>query len=139
MTAAALVCFSLFYSFTFGLGSQFSLPWVSPWSFISSESYFLQLYFYFRFIVQMCAVCCCCSVAKLCLTICNPMNCMQPLSMGFPRHRYWSGLPFPSPGDLHNPDVQPASPALRADSLVLSQQGGPQLANQNQFLYSMPI
>ena len=33
------------------------------------------------------------------------------LSMGFPRQEYWSGLPFPSPGDLPNPEVEPASSA----------------------------
>jgi len=32
--------------------------------------------------------------------------------MGFPRQEYWSGLPFPSPGDLSNPGIKPASPAL---------------------------
>ena len=35
-----------------------------------------------------------------------------PLSMGFPRQEYWSRLPFPSPGDLSNPGIEPASPAL---------------------------
>ena len=35
-----------------------------------------------------------------------------PLSMGFPRQDYWSGLPFPSPGDLLNPGIKPVSPAL---------------------------
>ena len=46
-----------------------------------------------------------------------------PLSMGFSRQEYWSGLPFPSPGDLPNPGIEPASlasPALQADSLLLS-------------------
>ena len=45
-----------------------------------------------------------------------------PLSMGFPRLEYWSGLPFPSPGDLSDPGIKPASPvspALQADSLLL--------------------
>ena len=40
-----------------------------------------------------------------------------PLSMGFPRQEYWSGLPFPSPWDLPNPGIEPRSPALQADSL----------------------
>jgi len=40
-----------------------------------------------------------------------------PLSMGFPRQEYQSGLPFPSPGDLPNPGIEPRSPALQADSL----------------------
>ena len=35
-----------------------------------------------------------------------------PLSMGFPRQEYWSGLPIPSPGDLPRPGIEPASPAL---------------------------
>ena len=37
--------------------------------------------------------------------------------MGFPRQEYWSGLPFPSPGDLPNPGINRGSPALQADSL----------------------
>ena len=40
-----------------------------------------------------------------------------PLSMGFPRQEYWSGLPFPSPGDFPHPRIEPRSPALRADAL----------------------
>ena len=39
--------------------------------------------------------------------------------MGFSRQEYWSGLPFPSPGDLPNPGIEPGSPALQADSLLL--------------------
>ena len=38
-------------------------------------------------------------------------------SMGFFRQEYWSGLPFPSPGDLPNPGIEPGSPALQADAL----------------------
>ena len=51
--------------------------------------------------------------------------CQQaPLSMGFSRQQYWSGLPFPSPGDLPNPGIKPRSPALQADALKhLSHQG----------------
>ena len=37
--------------------------------------------------------------------------------MGFPRQEYWSGLPFPSPGDLPDPGTEPESPALQADTL----------------------
>ena len=40
-----------------------------------------------------------------------------PLSMGFPRQVYWSGLPFPLPRDLPDPGIEPASPALQAGSL----------------------
>ena len=42
------------------------------------------------------------------------------LSMGFPRQEYWSGLPFPSRGDLPNLGIEPTPPALAADSLSLS-------------------
>ena len=40
-----------------------------------------------------------------------------PPSVGFSRQEYWSGLPFPSPGDLPNPGIEPRSPALQADTL----------------------
>ena len=40
-----------------------------------------------------------------------------PLSMGFSRQEYWSGLPFPSPGDLPDPGIEPRSPTLYADTL----------------------
>ena len=43
--------------------------------------------------------------------------CQAPLSVGFSRQEYWSGLPFPSPGDLPNPGIEPGSPVLQADSL----------------------
>ena len=41
-----------------------------------------------------------------------------PLSIEFSRQGYWSGLPFPSPGDLPNPGIKPRSPALQADALL---------------------
>ena len=41
-----------------------------------------------------------------------------PLTMGFSKQEYWSGLPFPSPGDLPDPEFDPGSPALQADSLL---------------------
>ena len=55
------------------------------------------------------------------------MDCSRqaPLSMGFSRQEYRSGLPFPSPGDLPYPRIEPTSPAMQADSLPLSQQGFP--------------
>ena len=46
-----------------------------------------------------------------------------PLSMGFSRQEYWSELPFPSQGDLPDPGIKPASPALQVDSLPLSHLG----------------
>ena len=41
-----------------------------------------------------------------------------PPSMGFSRQEYWSGLPFPSPGDLPDPGIEPGSPAFQADTLT---------------------
>ena len=41
-----------------------------------------------------------------------------PPSMGFSRLEYWSGLPFPSPGNLPNPGIEPGSPAFQADTLT---------------------
>ena len=49
-----------------------------------------------------------------------------PLSMGFSKEEYWSGLPFPSPGDLPNPEIEPGSPALQADSLPSELPGKPE-------------
>ena len=45
------------------------------------------------------------------------------MSMGFLKQEYWSGLSFPSPGDLPGPGGVPTSPALQVDSLPLSHQG----------------
>ena len=58
-------------------------------------------------------------VAKSCptLAITWTVACQAPLSMGFSRQEYWSGLPFPSPGDLPDPGIEPGSPTLQADSL----------------------
>ena len=66
-------------------------------------------------------------VAKSCVTLATPWTvaCQAPLSMGFSRQEYWSGLPLPSPGNLPNPGIEPGSPALKADSLLLSHQGSP--------------
>ena len=47
------------------------------------------------------------------------------LSMGFPRQEYWSGLPFPSPGDLPHPGIEPRSPTLQADALTSEPPGKP--------------
>ena len=46
-----------------------------------------------------------------------PVAYQTPLSMGFPRQEHWIGLPFPSPGDLPHPEIEPRFPMLQADSL----------------------
>ena len=58
-------------------------------------------------------------VARSCPTLSDPMDCSHqaPPSMGFSRQEYWSGLTFPSLGDLPDPGIEPRSPALQADAL----------------------
>ena len=66
-----------------------------------------------------------CSVVSSSL---QPREAQQaPLSMGFSRQEYWSGLPFPSPGDFPDPGIKPRSPALQADSLPSEPPGKPEL------------
>ena len=85
-------------------------------------------------------------VAQLCPTLCDPMNCspLAPLLMGFSRHKYWNGSPFPSPGDLPDPEIEPWSPALQADSLPSEPPAKPiyssvyMLIPSSQFIYSPP-
>ena len=54
-----------------------------------------------------------------------------PLSLGFSRQEYWSGLPFPSPGELPDPGIEPRSPALQADALTSEPPGKPTLQQEN--------
>ena len=51
--------------------------------------------------------------------------CQAPPFMEFSRQEYWSGLPFPSPGDLPDPGIKPGSPALQADALPSEPLGKP--------------
>jgi len=68
-------------------------------------------------------------VAKSYPTLATPWTatCQAPLSMGFSGEEYWSGLPFPFPGDLPNPGIKPGSPALQADFLPTELQGKPMM------------
>ena len=71
-------------------------------------------------------------VAQPCPTLCDPMDGSLPGSgsMGFSRQEYWSGLPFPSRGDLPNPGIKPRSPELQTDALPSEPLGKPiQVAN----------
>ena len=71
-------------------------------------------------------VCYCCLVTSV---VCNPLWPLwtvahqAPLSMGYSRQEYWSGLPCPTPGDLPDLGIKPGSPVLQADSLLLSHLG----------------
>ena len=67
----------------------------------------------------------CFSRIRLCATPETAAH-QAPLSLGFSRQEHWSGLPFPSPGDLPDPGIEPmypVSPVLQVDSLPLSHQG----------------
>ena len=75
---------------------------------------------------------CACSVVLVVSDSATPWTvvCQAPLSMEFSRREYWSGLPCLSPGDLPNPGIEPVSPvspALQADSLLLSHRESPLL------------
>ena len=61
----------------------------------------------------------CVSVAQSCPTLSDPMDCSQaPLSMGFPRQEYWSGLPCPSPRDLPRLGIEPSPLPWQVDSFT---------------------
>ena len=66
-------------------------------------------------------------VTQSCPTLRDPMDCSLPAppSMGFSRQEYWSGLPFPSPGDLPDTGIEPWSPAFQADALTSEPPGKP--------------
>ena len=62
-----------------------------------------------------------------CPTVCDPMNCSLPGSSihGILQVRILKWLPFPSPGDLHDPGIEPRSPTLQVDSLLFELSGKP--------------
>ena len=66
-------------------------------------------------------------VVKSCPTLATSwtLACQIPLSLEISRQEYWSELPFPSPGDLPDPGIEPWSPALQADSLPTELRGKP--------------
>ena len=69
-----------------------------------------------------------CLVTRSCLTLCDPEDCSPPGSFvhgNSPRQEYCSGLPHPPPGNLPNPDTEPRSPSLQADSLPSKPSGKP--------------
>ena len=79
-------------------------------------------------------------VAQSCPTLCDPVDCnppdssvhgiLQARTMGFSRQEYWSGLPFPPPGDLPDPGIEPATPASQADAFT-SEPPGKSWASQS--------
>ena len=77
------------------------------------------------------------NACSVCVHVCSLQSlvtpwtgaCQAPVSMKFPRQEYWSGLVFPSPGDLQDPRIKPTSPALQADSLPLYHLASPMSNN----------
>ena len=104
-----------------------SFSWKKP---LCLPQCFLKVFFFFLIRGKLngpfhksgeieCCILHCCLVAQSFPTLCNPMDCTQPhatcqapLSTGFSRQEYRSGLPFPSPGDLPDPVIKPGSLAL---------------------------
>ena len=87
--------------------------WILPYGQYSSMTWWYRLTRYsFVVLLQLFS----CSVVSDSATPWTVVR-QAPLSMGFPRREYWSGLPFSSPGDLPNPEIKPRSPAWQADSL----------------------
>ena len=79
--------------------------------------------------------------AQSCPALCDRMDTAHQahLSMGFPRQEYWSGLPFPSSGDLSNSGIKPVSPALQTDSLLSESPGKPKQKTINTNLFMLSI
>ena len=75
---------------------------------------YIYIYIYTHYIYVLCA-----RAQSFFMTLWTVAN-QAPLSIGFSKQEYWSGLPCPPPGDLPNPGTEPMSPALQVDSLLLS-------------------
>ena len=73
----------------------------------------------------MCVCVCVCVNHSVVSDPATPWTCQAPLSIEFSRQEYWTGLPFPSPGDLPDPGIKPWSPVLQADSLLSEPPGKP--------------
>ena len=73
-----------------------------------------------------------CSFAQSCLTLCDLVAIAHqvPLSVVFSKQEYWSGLPFPSPGDLSDPGIEPVFPALAGGFFTTEPPGKPLLYPQ---------
>ena len=79
--------------------------------------------------------------AKSFQTLCNPIDCSPPGTSvhGMSQAEYWSGLPFPFPGDLSNPELEPVSPTWQAHSLLLSHLGSSPMAGGGLELAHSPL
>ena len=93
----------------------YSLAYLQGWLFESQQTILITL-------KEMSFIMCVCSVPCV-FAILWTVASQAPLSVGISRQEYWSGLLCPLPGDLPDPEMEPTSPALQADSLLLSHQG----------------
>ena len=91
-------------------------PWDSPGKNTGVGCHFLLQYMKVKSEIE---------VTQSCLTVATPWTeaYQAPLSMGFSRQEHWSGLPCPPPRDLPDPETEPRSPVLQADSLPFEPQG----------------
>ena len=110
------ICSSLLLSWKSSLAKGWSTHAVSLPPFASLHRTLFS--FLLPHLTAQVIACYCCSVAKLCPTLVTPWAVADqaPLSMGFPRQEYWSGLPFPSPRNLPGSGIEPTSSALQSDS-----------------------
>ena len=69
------------------------------------------------------------------------MDCTHQvfLSMGFPRPEYWSGLPFPFSGDLHDPGIKPRSPALAGEFFITEPPWKPLYFRYHCLIFDLPL
>ena len=108
-------------------GKIFNIIIVSLWN-ISKQDSELQATFSADFLRLECVhiLCVCMSLSHIWLFVTPWTVALQtPLSMEFSRQEHWRELPFPSPGDLPDPGIEPPSLALPGDSLLLSHWGSP--------------
>ena len=109
-----------------GLTSSF-FPKSSPVVDIPRIDFHLLRNHYFPGSMVSDVVCCCCLVDVMSNSSVTPWTVAHqaPLSMGFPGQEYWSGLPFPSPGHLPAPEIEPESPALTGKLFTTEPPGKP--------------
>ena len=99
----------------------------SEWQNVSLLFFFCKTIFHLTIIKKFPTCSITCSVACLCPTLCDPMGCSPPSSFvhGIFQAKILEWVAFPSPGDLPDPGIQPASPVCQVDSLPLSHLGSP--------------
>ena len=85
--------------------------------------------------MQTCSCCCLVSVASNFLSTLWAVVRQAPLSMGFSRQEYWSGLPGPPPGNLPNPGTEPASLELAGGFFTIETPGKPDMQILHHFIY----